>query len=125
MKRIFYASGSVVTGDKLAYAIVQYAEVLAQRDTSDTIDIPIAMDSGEIGRAQLLIDPASQLVIVPEEGSYVELEDDLTIVDLARRGSLLASPHPQQQQGSGSLISDYANDFGDGTDSATYSGSDR
>ena len=119
VKRIFYASGSVITGDTLAEAIVRYAEVLSQRDSSDTIDIPIALDSGDVGRAQLLIGPASQLVIVPEEGTFVEVEDDLTIAELARRAALLASPHPQQQQGSDALITDYANDYSDGTEAAT------
>lgn len=115
MKRIFYASGSVLTGDSMAEAVVRYAEALAMRDTSDTIDIPIALDSGGLGRAQLLIGPASQLVVVPEEGGGPaqvghEPEDEETLKELARRASLLSSPHP------------LASDDGDNTDYVDDSG---
>jgi hypothetical protein len=77
-----------------------YAEVLALRDTSDTIDVPIALRSGEVGRAQLLIGPASQLVLVPEEpdedatSPVEEIEDEATLRELDRRTALHSSPHP-------------------------------
>lgn len=113
MKRIFYASGSLVTGDRMADAIVHYAEALAMRDTSDTIDVPIALRSGAIGRAQLLIGPASQLVVVPEEGAIDREEDEATIQELMHRSALLASPRPQ------------ASDVGDaGTDYVDANGYD-
>jgi hypothetical protein len=100
MKRIYYASGSLVTGDRIAEAVIVYAELLALRDTSDTIDVPISLDSGEVGRAQLLIGPASQLVLVPEEtdadadGPVAEIEDVETVIDLERRIARHRSPRP-------------------------------
>ena len=110
MKRIFYSSGSVVTGDRMAKAVVHYAEVLATRDTSDTIDIPIALGKGKAGRAQMLIGPASQLVVVPEPGIAEQPEDDVTINDLNSRSARLGSPRP------------LASDDGDNTDYADASG---
>jgi ssDNA-binding replication factor A large subunit len=95
MKRVYYASGSVLTGDRTAEAIVHYAAALATRTTSDSIDIPILLPDGATGRAQLLIGPASQLVVVPEEGAAAGPEDDEIIVELSRRTRLLSSPHPQ------------------------------
>ena len=94
MKRIYYASGSLVTGDRIADALVRYAEVLAMRDASDTVDIPIALQSGAAGRAQLLIGPASQLVVVPEEGAAEIVEDEATIEEFQHRSALLSSPRP-------------------------------
>jgi hypothetical protein len=110
MKRIFYASGSVVTGDRMAEAIVHYAEILAMRETSDTIDVPIALDSGSMGRAQMLVGPASQLVVVPEEGAFEEPEDDDTLEELRRRGISHGSPKA------------LARDDGDSTDYVDSSG---
>lgn len=76
-----------------------YAEKLSSREASDTIDIPISLPSGEIGRAQLLIGPASQLVVVPLEregdAEATEIEDEATVSDLARRTAFHSSPRPQ------------------------------
>jgi hypothetical protein len=95
MKRVYYASGSVLTGDRMAEALVHYAELLAMRETSDTADIPIVLEDGSIVRAQLLIGPASQLAVVPEEGDDEGPEDEDTIAELSRRTRALSSPHPQ------------------------------
>lgn len=95
MKRIYYASGSVLTGDRMADAIVAYASALAQREISDTIDIPVLLPNGAEARAQLLIGPASQLVVVPEADAPDQVEDDETIAELSTRARALSSPHPQ------------------------------
>jgi hypothetical protein len=95
MKRVYYASGSVLTGDRTADAIVHYAEELASKESSDTIDIPVALGDGEIGRAQLLIGPASQLVVVPEPGEDAGPDDEATLEELSRRRRSMSSPHPQ------------------------------
>jgi hypothetical protein len=95
MKRIYYASGSVLTGDRMADAVVSYASALASRELSDTVDIPIELPGGKVGRAQLLIGPASQLVVVPEPDSVDREEEQDTIDELSKRGLQLSSPHPR------------------------------
>jgi hypothetical protein len=95
MKRVFYASGSVLTGDRTAEALVHYAELLAVRESSDTADIPIRLDDGTTARAQFLIGPASQLAVVPVEGDEEGPDDEDTIAELGRRARALSSPHPQ------------------------------
>ncbi|GAB3138667.1 hypothetical protein [Marisediminicola antarctica] len=77
MKRIFYAGGSVVTGDRTADAVLRYAQALAQREASDIIDIPIFAAGGISGRAQLLVGPASQLLIATEIPRHSEFDDDV------------------------------------------------
>jgi hypothetical protein len=122
MKRIFYSSGSVVTGDRIAETIVHYAEVLALRDTSDTIDVPIALASGEIGRAQLLIGPASQLAVVPEEldvGVNVDdVDDPETLAELERRIALHGSTRPQASASSDTTDYVDANGYNGFTDAS-------
>lgn len=113
MKRIFYASGSVITGDRMADAIVHYAEVLSQQDSSDTIDIPITLSSGEAGRAQVLLGPGSQLVVVPEEGAAEEPEDLETITELESRARTHGSPRPQAsgEDDRAAYNNDYSSDY--------------
>jgi hypothetical protein len=120
MKRIFYSSGSVITGDRIAETIVHYAEVLALRDTSDTIDVPIALASGEVGRAQLLIGPASQLAVVPEEldvdVDVDDVNDPETIAELERRIALHGSTRPQASDTTDYVDANGYNGFTDASD---------
>jgi hypothetical protein len=110
MKRIFYSSGSVVTGDVIAEAVIRYAEVLALRDTSDTIDVPIALESGRVDRAQLLVGPSSELAVVPEESDMDDPEDADTVAELERRILLHGITRPQASTDSDST--DYADASG-------------
>ncbi|MBC7724773.1 MAG: hypothetical protein H7146_08495 [Burkholderiaceae bacterium] len=95
MKRIFYASGSVVTGDRTADAVVRYAQALAQREASDMIDIPIFAAGGTAARAQLLIGPASQLMVVSEVPRHQEFDDEETLGRIDQRMEALLRPKAQ------------------------------
>ena len=41
MKRLHHAGGSVLTGDALADAVLDYARALGNRDLLDVVDIPV------------------------------------------------------------------------------------
>lgn len=96
MKRIFYASGSVVTGDRTAEAVLRYAQVLAQREGSDVVDIPIFSTEGTACRAQLLIGPTSELMVVTEVPRHEEFDDEETLsrIDLRIEGLLRPKAQP-------------------------------
>ena len=66
MKRIYYSNGSVLTGDYIADAILDLAQVVATRGASTFIDIPVVLPDGETGHAQLLLSPASTMLSVTE-----------------------------------------------------------
>lgn len=85
MKRIYYINGSVVTGDRTAETVLAYAQALAQSEGSDTIDIPVIGELGETGRAQLLIGPASQLMVVTQLSTKAEFDDDEAIARIEKR----------------------------------------
>jgi len=95
MKRIFYASGSVVTGDRTADAVITYAQVLADREASDVIEIPVFSADGTVGRAQLLVGPASQLMVVSESERHVEFDDEETLRHIDQRIEGLLRPKAQ------------------------------
>lgn len=82
MDRIHYAGDSILTGTEIARALLEYAQALAVAGTSATVDIPIVNEAdGSIGRSELLIGPASQLISDTEESPY----DDVLDPDLVTR----------------------------------------
>jgi hypothetical protein len=76
MHRVHYAGGSVLTGDAIAAALLDYASALARRASSATVDIPVREEDGSQGIAQVLIGPASQFVTTHEPGPGDEILDD-------------------------------------------------
>ena len=66
VKRIYILSGSILTGDYVADAIVDLAEVVAQKNSSATVDVPVLLETGKTGRATIVMGPASHLLAVPE-----------------------------------------------------------
>jgi hypothetical protein len=78
MDRIHYAGNSILTGTTIAHALLDYAQALAQVGASATVDIPTLNDDGTLGRSEVLIGPASQLISTAEESRF----DDVTDVAL-------------------------------------------
>lgn len=76
MHRVQYAGGSVLTGDAIATALLEYAAALARNASSATVEIPVREVNGERGIAQVLIGPASQFISTHEPGHPEEIEDD-------------------------------------------------
>lgn len=95
MKRIFYASGSVLTGDRTADAVIKFAQVLAEREASDVIEIPIFIAGSAVARAQLLIGPASQLMTISEDPRHIEFDDEETLRLIDERVEALLCPKAQ------------------------------
>jgi hypothetical protein len=85
MRRIRYAGDSVVTGDVIAAAVIDYSQALAQANTAASVDIPVRMGDGGVGSATLLVGPASQLITVPEPGDHVEIVDEELVASLKKR----------------------------------------
>lgn len=93
--RVYYASGSVLTSDAVANAIVAYAGALAKSQLADTIDVPL----GDGLSAKMLVGPASQLLCLPELASgVVEPDSDEFVIELDRRTRLMAAPRPLTEQ---------------------------
>lgn len=94
MERIHYAGSSVLTGSAIARSLVHYAEALAQRRGSAAVRIPVRLEDGGIGSADLLIGPASQLLSEPEESDAEEIVDDELVERMDREAGRLGVSHP-------------------------------
>jgi hypothetical protein len=96
MRRISTGIEQLLTTDDIAEAVLTYAGVLARANTADTIDIPILLHDGSVDRARLLLGPASQLTIVPDDAPDVELDGAAEVAeDLDRRTAHL-EPGPAE-----------------------------
>ena len=97
MKRIFYASGSFLTSDAIADALLGYADALAHNVGSDVVDFPIVLPNGTQGRATTPIGPASQVASATEVSELPEPDDDGLVMEIKRLTGLFGTPRPQVQ----------------------------
>jgi hypothetical protein len=105
MKTLHYTGGSVVMADDVAEALIQYARELAATQASDVLVVPVVDANGDLGTAEFLIGPASQLLAVPAEGAESGRDQDV-IDDIDRRARLLRPPTAIARDESGSPLAD-------------------
>jgi hypothetical protein len=91
MRRVFYPSGSVLTGDSIAQAVLEFAEALSKDGRADIIEIPVVLSSGGTGTATLLVSPSSQFASVTEESELTGPVDDVLVADLRNRAQKVAT----------------------------------
>jgi hypothetical protein len=82
MDRLHYAGHSILTGTAIAREILSYAQALAEANTSATIDVPTRNEDGSLGRSEILIGPASQLITDAEESEFEEVIDEVFVTQL-------------------------------------------
>lgn len=99
MERIHYAGSSVLTGTAIARSLLRYAEALALRKGSMTVEIPVRQPSGRVGHAALLIGPASQLFSESEDSDDDELVDEELVERFTREADRLGVSHPVAEAG--------------------------
>jgi hypothetical protein len=85
MQLIHYSDDIYATGDDIAHAVIEYAKALALAETSATVGIPFRRDDGSIGHLELLIGPASQIVLESTEEPADELLDDEVVATIRQR----------------------------------------
>jgi hypothetical protein len=90
MKRIHYASGSLLTGDDIADVIVRFAAALAQNNAAAEVHAPVVVDGGTTGEVLLLLGPASQMLAEDAEYSGAELHDEPFVEEFEHRIAALA-----------------------------------
>ncbi|SMH39727.1 hypothetical protein SAMN06295885_1693 [Rathayibacter oskolensis] len=93
MRRIHYAEESIVTGDDIAFAVIEYARMLAMTSTADTVEVPTLHDEA-VRRVRMLLGPASQMLVSEEHTPAVEIVDETLVADLRSRANRLNGPSP-------------------------------
>jgi hypothetical protein len=91
MQIIHYSGDTYLTGDDIAFAVVEYAKTLALADSSATIGIPFQRDDTSTGHLELLSGPASQIVIESSTSSGHELRDEEVVASITQKTRLAQS----------------------------------
>ena len=74
MKRITYSGGSIVTGNAITAALLEYTTTVADAEHSVTVDIPVLEANGEITIHEFLLSQASQFDVADVGGVSAEEE---------------------------------------------------
>lgn len=85
MKYVVYGDNKVMTGDAIADAVLAYAAALGENGTTDIVEIPTADESGTAVHAELLLGPASQVMVESAPDDELEPEDEDLVGELVRR----------------------------------------
>jgi hypothetical protein len=74
MKRITYSGGSIVTGNAITAALLDYTTSVAAAENSVAVDITVLEENGETSVHTLLLSPASQFDVADVGGIGEEEE---------------------------------------------------
>jgi hypothetical protein len=92
MMKLSYTGDSLLISDGAAHALLEYARVLATTGGSDIVTFPVLDGNNEITEANILIGPASQLILTHAHGDTVI--DDKEAIDTMKEKT--ASLQPRQ-----------------------------
>ncbi len=92
MRRIHYAGDTLLLGDDVADALMDYAARLARQDSAVTITIRALDDGGTEHAVDILVGPATMMTATHVDSDLPEPDNAAVVADLARRVSLLESP---------------------------------
>jgi hypothetical protein len=106
VKYIVYGENRVMTGDAIAEAVLAYAAALGQNGTTDIVEVPTADEDGVAVTAELLLGPASQVMVEVAPEDALQPEDDALVAELVRRTAAVggarfvdaASGHSQDEE---------------------------
>lgn len=87
MKYIVYGENRVMTGNEIAKAVLAYAAALGQNGSTDIVDVPTADEQGFASTTEVLLGPASQIMVEDCPDDELEIEDDALVSELARRAT--------------------------------------
>lgn len=90
VKRILYAGGSFLTGDRIAEAVLEYAAELANAGKATKLDVPALDLEQHPESVSLVIGPSSQLLAEPITVGQ-EIDDETFTRRLRRMTQVLRS----------------------------------
>jgi hypothetical protein len=85
VKYIVYGDNKVMTGDAIADAVLAYAAALGENGTTDIVEVPTCDEDGAAATAEMLLGPASQVMVEVAPDDELEPEDDDLVGELVRR----------------------------------------
>ncbi|HEY4226145.1 MAG TPA: hypothetical protein VGM70_10055 [Pseudolysinimonas sp.] len=107
MKQILYGGGSFLTCDHIASELLEYGVELAEQGLASSVDIPVLLPDGTPGTATVLLGPASQFVVMPDDhDGELDCEDAIAAIGEHRRELATAQRARPWDDGIGSSMID-------------------
>lgn len=75
MKYINYDGSVIMTGDRIAEALADYAAVLGANGRTDSVHVPTVGADGSVESTTVLVGPASELVLTAAPDDELDIED--------------------------------------------------
>ncbi|MBK4347158.1 hypothetical protein [Lacisediminihabitans changchengi] len=82
MKTISYGGESFTTSDAAAEALLDFAAAAAHSEAADVVHIPAVAANGDLITADLVIGPASELLVVPVDVAFPEPDSTAAVLEL-------------------------------------------
>lgn len=99
MKYIHYDGSLIMTGDRIADAVADYAAVLGANGRTDTVAVPSVALDGTLTLTTVLVGPASELVVGEAPDDELEPEDPAFIARLRTAAASAGEQHPVDADG--------------------------
>jgi hypothetical protein len=91
MRKLHYAGGNILVGDRTCKAVLRYSRALANSGKAEVVSVPYLNEGGRRAFAHLIIGPASQIYSTPVEDAADD-PDDLSVIEELEAQSLLLEP---------------------------------
>jgi len=105
MRTISYGGESFTTSDAAAEALLDFAAAAAQSESADVVHVPAVAPNGELIIADLVIGPASELLVVPADVAFAE-PDTAAAVQVLREKTRVLVDSRRPSYGSALPVSD-------------------
>lgn len=96
MKHITFAGKNFLVGDRVADAILEYAAMLGETRSADSVDITAIDADGDVVTATLFLSPGVPLVAETTNNSLPEPDNDETTAYIEARLAQHVDPAPVQ-----------------------------
>lgn len=94
MKSIHYDGSVILTGDAIADAVAEYAAALGANGRTGLVRVPTFDDAGQVDEVELLLGPASELVIQTATEDELEPEDPAFVAKLREAARTMGPTRP-------------------------------
>lgn len=99
MKYINYDGSVIMTGDRIAEALADYAAVLGANGRTDAVHVPTIGADGAVETSTVLVGPASEIVLTQAPDDELDLEDPAFIRRLRDAASNAGPERPLYADG--------------------------
>ena len=107
MKHVMYAEKSLLMGDDVADALLEYARLLAESSHADTVTIRAIGVDGNTVDAAFLLNATSEMMVESTNSTVEPPENEEAVAYLNDRIERLSNPSGvQAEQDGGSLLDD-------------------